>query len=41
MAQTGWRRPPLTGEQAAFLIMLTPEDDTEDAPWMTMGDLES
>ena len=40
MAQTEWRQPPLTREQAAFLFMLTLEDDTEDAPWMTMGDLQ-
>jgi len=40
MAQTEWRRPPLTREQAAFLFMMTLEDDTEDAPWMTMGDLQ-
>jgi len=40
MAQTEWRQPPLTKEQAAFLFMLSFEDDTEDAPWMTMGDLQ-
>ncbi len=40
MAQTEWRQPPLTREQAAFLFMLTLKDDTEDAPWMTMGDLQ-
>ena len=40
MAQTEWRRPPLTREQTAFLFMMTLEDDTEDAPWMTMGDLQ-
>lgn len=40
MAQTEWRQPPLTREQTAFLFMLTLEDDTEDAPWMTMGDLQ-
>lgn len=40
MAQTEWRQPPLTKEQAAFLFMVTLEDDTEDAPWMTIGDLQ-
>jgi len=40
MAQTEWRQPSLTKEQAAFLFMMALEDDTEDAPWMTMGDLQ-
>lgn len=40
MAQTEWRQPPLTKEQTDLLFMLTLEDDTEDAPWMTMGDLQ-
>jgi Uma2 family endonuclease len=35
-----WRKPPVTqaGEDALFLLAL--EDDTEDAPWMVMGDLQ-
>lgn len=40
MAQLEWRQPPLTQEQSDLLFMLTLEDDTEDAPWMTMGDLQ-
>jgi Uma2 family endonuclease len=40
MAQTAWRRPPLTKEQRDLLIMLTIESDEEDAPWMVMGDLQ-
>ncbi len=40
MIQTPWRQPPLTQAQAADLFMLTLEDDTEDAPWMVMGDLQ-
>jgi Uma2 family endonuclease len=35
-----WRNPPLTEEQAEDLFMLFLEDDTEDAPWMVMGDLQ-
>jgi Uma2 family endonuclease len=35
-----WRKPPLTKAQADLLFMLTLEDDTEDAPWMVMGDLQ-
>ena len=40
MVQTPWRQPPLTREQANDLFMLLLEDDTEDAPWMVMGDLQ-
>jgi Uma2 family endonuclease len=40
MVQTPWRQPPLTQEEVDDLFMLTLEDDTEDAPWMTMGDLQ-
>ncbi|HEY8741717.1 MAG TPA: Uma2 family endonuclease [Chloroflexota bacterium] len=40
MIQTRWRRPPLTQEEADDLFMLTLDDDTEDAPWMVMGDLQ-
>ena len=35
-----WRQPPLTQEQADELFMLLLPDDTEDAPWMVMGDLQ-
>src|SRR5258708_27973962 len=35
-----WRQPPLTQEQADDLFMLLLPDDTEDAPWMVMGDLQ-
>jgi Uma2 family endonuclease len=40
MVQIPWRHPPLTKEQADQLFLLMLEDDTEDAPWMTMGDLQ-
>jgi Uma2 family endonuclease len=40
MVQLPWRTPPLTQEQADDLFMIGLEDDTEDAPWMTMGDLQ-
>jgi len=40
MVQTPWRQPPLTTEQENRLFMLLLEDDTEDAPWMVMGDLQ-
>jgi Uma2 family endonuclease len=40
MLKLPWRDTPLTKEQADDLFMLTFEDDTEDAPWMTMGDLQ-
>jgi hypothetical protein len=36
---TPWRTP-LTQEEDDELFMLTLEDDTEDAPWMVMGDLQ-
>jgi Uma2 family endonuclease len=35
-----WRQPPLTEDEENELFMLMLEDDTEDAPWMTMGDLQ-
>ncbi len=40
MVQTPWRRPPLTQAEVDDLFMLTLDDDTEDAPWMVMGDLQ-
>ena len=36
MTQTLHREPPLTAEEVLFLQ--TVEDDTEEAPWMVMGD---
>ncbi len=36
---TPWRTP-LTQEEDDELFMLSLEDDTEDAPWMVMGDLQ-
>jgi Uma2 family endonuclease len=38
MSAVPWREPPLTKEQEDELFMLMMEDDTEDAPWMVMGD---
>jgi Uma2 family endonuclease len=35
-----WRQPPLTQEEEDDLFMLLLADDTEDAPWMVMGDLQ-
>jgi Uma2 family endonuclease len=35
-----WRVPPLTKAEEDNLFMLMLEDDTEDAPWMSMGDLQ-
>lgn len=40
MILTPWRHPPLTTEQEQKLFMLLLQDDTEDAPWMVMGDLQ-
>ena len=40
MVQIPWRQPPLTAEQENELFMLLLQDDTEDAPWMVMGDLQ-
>jgi Uma2 family endonuclease len=40
MAQMKLWQPTLTKEQSDELFMLMLEDDTEDAPWMTMGDLQ-
>jgi hypothetical protein len=38
MSAVPWREPPLTKAQEDELFMLLLEDDTEDAPWMVMGD---
>src|SRR5579864_4174238 len=40
MVQIPWRQPPLTKEQENALFMIMLADDTEDAPWMVMGDLQ-
>ncbi len=40
MLDLSWLDPPLTEEQATQLFFLFLEDDTEDAPWMVMGDLQ-
>ncbi len=40
MIKMPWRQPPLTKEQENDLIILTLEDDTEDAPWLVLGDLQ-
>ncbi len=40
MVQIPWRHPPLTQAEIDDLFMLTLDDDTEDAPWMVMGDLQ-
>lgn len=40
VAPLSWRQPPLTPEQQNDLFMLFVEDDTEDAPWMVMGDAQ-
>jgi hypothetical protein len=40
MVQAHRRQSPLTKEQADDLFMLFLEDDTEEAPWMVMGDLQ-
>lgn len=40
MVQTPWRQPPLTQEEEDDLFMLMLDDDTEDAPWIVMGDLQ-
>jgi hypothetical protein len=40
MVPMPWRQSPLTREQANTLFMVMLEDDTEDAPWMVMGDLQ-
>src|SRR5215210_5927883 len=40
MIKVPWRQPPLTKEEENDLFMLLLEDDTEDAPWMVMGDLQ-
>jgi Uma2 family endonuclease len=40
MVQLSWRQPPLTPAEANDLFMVMLEDDTEEAPWMVMGDLQ-
>ena len=35
-----WRKPPLTQAEEDDLFLRTLADDTEDAPWMVMGDLQ-
>ncbi|HEX5504992.1 MAG TPA: Uma2 family endonuclease [Thermomicrobiales bacterium] len=40
MVGAPWRQPPLTRQQEIDLFMVMLEDDTEDAPWMVMGDLQ-
>lgn len=40
MIDTATWPPRLTQEQADFLFMMFLEDDTKDAPWMVMGDLQ-
>jgi Putative restriction endonuclease len=40
MSAPAWRQPPLTKEQEFDFFMIMLEDDTEDAPWMVMGDLQ-
>lgn len=40
MIETATWPPPLTKEQADFLFMMFLENDTKDAPWMVMGDLQ-
>lgn len=39
MDQTRWP-PALTEEESRDLFMIMLEDDTEQAPWMVMGDLQ-
>ncbi len=40
MVRTAWQPPSLTEDLNLNAFMLTLEDDTEDAPWITMGDLQ-
>ena len=40
MVQIPWRHPPLTQAEIDDFFMATLDDDTEDAPWMVMGDLQ-
>ena len=35
-----WRKPPMTQTEEDDLFLLALDDDTEDAPWMVMGDLQ-
>ena len=40
MVTVKWSPPPLNTDEGRDLFMLTLEDDTEEAPWMVMGDLQ-
>ena len=40
MTRAPWRHPPLTPQEEDHLFMLMLDDDTEDADWMVMGDLQ-
>jgi hypothetical protein len=40
MIRLPWRSEPLTEEQVRQHFMLTLEDDTEEKPWMVLGDLQ-
>ena len=40
MVQMPLREPPLTEEQIIDFFMLMLDDDTEEAPWLTLGDLQ-
>jgi Uma2 family endonuclease len=35
-----WRKPPMAQAEEDALFLLALDDDTEDAPWMVMGDLQ-
>jgi hypothetical protein len=40
MIRIPWLSEPLTDERVRYVFMLMLEDDTEDAPWMVMGDAQ-
>jgi hypothetical protein len=40
MVRATWQPPPLAKDRERDAFMLTLEDDTEDASWMVMGDLQ-
>src|SRR5215203_2065162 len=40
MIELSWRTTPLTPAESNDLFMVTLENDTEEAPWITMGDLQ-
>lgn len=40
MVTVKWSPPPLNTAEGRDLFMLTLEDDSEEAPWMVMGDLQ-